>query len=234
MRHNKSSKFGSKNGKEETDSRETVKVDIILWNRHLIGWGWTFQGDEVGPFSRYGEVRRRKSLQEKMRWPCFGGAAHNTDGISRTLGSSLLLSKRSLKFGASVLRRWGPKATGALYFLKEAGAPWPRLSMPESLLSAHMSLVWAASSFPFPSVPCPMFRTPEPLLTQGPSSLLWGPGFSGFSSFLLRVLVNNKSLLLGQTFPSDISKGEDLNLLSGRAGFSSYCSVLTRDAYVCP
>ena len=42
--------FGSRNGKEETDSREIAKVAIILWNRHLIGWGVTFQclGDEVG------------------------------------------------------------------------------------------------------------------------------------------------------------------------------------------
>lgn len=62
-----------------------------------------------------------------------------------------------------------------------------------------------------------MFRTPEPLLTQGPTSHLWGPGFSGFASFLLRVLVNSKSLLLGQTSPSDISEGEGLNLLSGES-----------------
>lgn len=54
-----------------------MKVDLVLWNSHLIGWGWTFQylGDEVGPFSRHREVRRRKSLQEKMMWPYFGGAA---------------------------------------------------------------------------------------------------------------------------------------------------------------
>lgn len=76
----------------------------------------------------------------------------DADGMSGTLVSSLLLIQRFLKFGASALRRWGPKATEALHLLKAAGAPWRRLSTPGSLLSAYMSPVWASPSFPFPTL----------------------------------------------------------------------------------
>lgn len=136
-------------------------------------------------------------MQETMVCLCFGGAVCRMLSTPGILMSSSLLTPSCLMFEASALRGWHPQSPRDPV-LPENGSRFVS-QVQHTCIPSH-TLAWAGLPLRFSQFLCPNFLhpmccVPKPLPTKGLGPTLWGPRFSGFLPFLLRRLVDSKSLV---------------------------------------